>query len=168
MNRGFLAALLAVSCAACEQQPSEPVKKATTARSATSRAPTGRLQRLVTANAAMVGYIASPEQPAILASFGNDLLQWRSDPKGSSMVQGRADVFSYPDRVCVGFEQKNLFMPTHGPERYLICEATEPIKHSNFLPRTQDFSFAPGALFMQYEPPRGTGFPQIFYIAVEK
>jgi hypothetical protein len=163
----FLAAVLAIT-ASCKQE-SPPVAPAnappTTAKQAEAK---GRLQDLLKTNAAFLGYLFSPDTPAILGGFKDGMLQWRSDPKTPSMVQGRADVFTWPDKRCVGFEQKNLFMPTHGPERYLVCEALEPIKHHNSLPRSQDFSFQRGQLFLEYQPPQGTGYSQIYYLAEGK
>ena len=126
--------------------------------------PKGRVQQLLTSNARFVGYLYSADQASIVAGFSNGMLQWRSDPQSKSSVQGQADVFTWPDKSCLGFEQKNLFMPTHGPERYLVCEAVRPIQHRNNLPRSQDFSFERGALFLEYQPPQGTGFPQIYYL----
>src|SRR5207237_10093572 len=117
--------------------------------------PKGRLDDLLKSNAALVGYLYSPEQPSIVAAFLNGELQWRSDPQSKSSVQGRADVFTWPDKSCIGFEQKNLFMPTHGPERYLVCEAVQTIQHRNNLPRSQDLVLRRGDVFFEYEPPQG-------------
>ena len=72
------------------------------------------------------------------------------------MAAGHADLFTLPEKTCV-------FMPTHGPEKYLVCEAPRSITHSNSMPRSQDFSFASGALFLMYEPPQGTGYTQYYY-----
>jgi hypothetical protein len=153
---------------ACDRQnPGAPGEGAAPAAAARV-GPKARVEELVKSNAKLVGYLFSPEQPAIIASFSDGELQWRSDPQSKSSVQGRADVFTWPDKSCVGFEQKNLFMPTHGPERYLVCEAVEPIQHRNNLPRSQDFNLARGDLFFEYQPPARTGFPQVYYLSRQK
>jgi len=108
------------------------------------------------------------EVDALIASFNNGTLQWRSDPKSPPLAQGAVDYFTEPDKTCVGFEYKNVSMPGRGPERYLVCEATRTIQHSNSLPRSQDFYLDAGTMFMEYEPPAGTGFVQYYYAAVSK
>ena len=50
----------------------------------------------------------------------------------------------------------------------LVCEALDAIQHRNNLPRSQDFYLKRGDLFLEYEPPRGTGFPQIYYLSEQK
>jgi hypothetical protein len=129
---------------------------------------TGRVQQLVKSDARMVGYLYSADQPNINARFSRGTLQWRSAPGNVSSVEGPAKAFGSPEKSCVGFEQKNLSMPTHGPERYLVCEALQPIEHRNNLPRSQDFRFKRGELFLEYEPPQGTGFPEVYYLSEEK
>ena len=83
------------------------------------------------------------------------------------MIQGRADSYSRPDISCLGFEYKRLSTPGRA-ERYLVCEALETLHVSNALPRSQDFVFPAGALFVEYEPPRETGYPQYYYLNVQK
>ena len=165
-----LAILLAfvVFVAGCDRESPAAPPAGVVPAPAASVVPKGRIQDLLKSNAKLVGYLYAPEQPSILAAFTSGELQWRSDPQSASSVQGRADVFTWPDKNCVGFEQKNLFMPTHGPERYLVCEALQAIRHRNNLPRSQDFAFSRGAVFLEYQPPRGTGFPQVYYLSEQK
>jgi len=139
-----------------------------TVSSAAKAAPNGRLQQLVASNATVIGYLYTPDKPYVIASFNNGTLQWRSDPKSPPLAQGAVDYFTEPDKTCVGFEYKNVSMPGRGPERYLVCEATRTIQHSNSLPRSQDFYLDAGTMFMEYEPPAGTGFVQYYYAAVSK
>lgn len=165
MPRTVLVVVLLTFAAACKQE-SAPAPKTNALRAAAKQPePKGRLQDLIKADTAFVGYLYSADKPSIAGGFKGGMLQWRSDPQSNSVVQGRADMFTWPDKRCVGFEQKNLFMPTHGPERYLVCEALETIKHRNNLPRSQDFSFQRGQLFLEYQPPPGTGFSQVYYVA---
>jgi hypothetical protein len=162
-----LAAALAFA-AGCKQE-SAPVAPAGAPRAAAPPVEAkGRLQELLKTDTAFVGYLYTADKPSIVGGFKGGMLQWRSDPQSHSVVQGRADVFTWPDKRCVGFEQKNLFMPTHGPERYLVCEALEAIKHRNNLPRSQDFTFRRGDLFLEYQPPQGTGYSQIYYLGEER
>jgi len=121
------------------------------------------LQQLAASSATVVGYLHTPDKPYAIASFGEGWLQWRTDRESAPAAQGQADFFTEPDRMCIGFEQKKASMPNHGPERYLVCEAVLRIEHSNSLPRSQDFWLDPGTLFLEYEPPAGTGFVQYFY-----
>jgi hypothetical protein len=130
--------------------------------------PGGRLEQLASSNARLVGYVYSADQPFVIATFNNGSLQWRHDPEGKSIIQGPAELFSEPDRVCMGFQAKNPSMPAQGPERYLVCEALRLIEHHNSLPRSQDFWLQPGTMFIEYAPPAGTGYPQIFYASVTK
>lgn len=127
----------------------------------------GQLGELVGSNASVIGYLSSPEKPYITASFSNGTLIWRSDPERQASTQGQIQGFNESDRTCVGFERRNLLMPNHGPERYLVCEARQTIQHSNTQPRAQDFVLRPGTLFIEYLPPAGTGFPQIFYASAK-
>ena len=127
----------------------------------------GRLEQLVSSHATVTGYLYTPDKPYIIASFNQGWLIWRSDPERQASTQGQVQAFNEPDRACVGFERKNLLMPNHGPERYLVCEALKTIQHSNSLPRGQDFFLQPGTVFVEYRPPAGTGFPQIFYASVK-
>ena len=69
--------------------------------------------------------------------------------------------------TCLGFEYKRLSTPGRA-ERYLVCEALEQIRVSNSLPRSQDFVFPTGALFVVYEPPKETGYPQYYYLKPQK
>lgn len=126
------------------------------------------LQQLVATNATVIGYLYTPDKPFVIASFNNGTLQWRSDPKSPPLAQGAVSYFTELDKTCVGFEYKNVSMPGHGPERYLACEASRTIQHSNSLPRSQDFYLDAGTMFMEYEPPAGTGFVQYYYAAVSK
>ena len=147
--------------AACGQSSSPPQRKPATT-------PGARLEQLASSNARLVGYVYSVDQPFVLASFNNGSLQWRHDPQSKSIIQGPAELFSEPDRVCIGFQAKNPSMLAQGPERYLVCEAVRLIEHHNSLPRSQDFRLQPGTMFIEYEPPAGTGYPQIFYASVTK
>ena len=152
----ILALLVVLVFAACDQ--------------ASQRQPatTKGLLELVTSNATVVGYPYVPEIPYAIASFSDGMLRWRAEASGNPPAQGKIHVFSWPDRTCIGFEQKNVSMPARGPERYLVCEAAQLIKHSNSLPRSQDFRLKPGTLFLQYDPPPGTGFTQLLYASRTK
>src|SRR4051812_15606468 len=127
----------------------------------------GGLQQLADSNATFVGYLNDQEQPYIYAQFRDGWLQWSTDPDRRSLIQGRADAYSRPDMSCFGFEYKRLSTPGRA-ERYLVCEATEPLKVSNGLPRSQDFAFPTGALFLQYLPPKEVGYPQYYYLKIQK
>jgi len=152
--------LLGVGCDRPAPQPATPA-------SAPAAKLEGQLAELVSSNAAVTGYLSTPDKPYVLASFSNGTLIWRSDPERPASTQGQIQSFNEPDRACVGFERRNLLMPNHGPERYLVCEARQTIQYSNTLPRSQDFSLRPGTLFVEYRPPAGTGFPQIFYASAK-
>ena len=130
--------------------------------------PTGRLADMLQSNAKLVGYLYSADQPSVAVDFQDGMLRWRTDPHGRAIAEGRAQVFTWPDRACIGFEQKNASAPARPPERYLFCEATERIEHRNHLPRSQDFSFDRGDVFLEYQPPEGTGYPQIYYAGEQK
>jgi hypothetical protein len=158
MMNWIAAAVVGLLLAAACDQPSQP-------RGATVK---GQLQELVTSNATVVGYLYVADKPAIIATFSDGRLQWRMDPQAHPVAQGPAVSFTEADKICVGFEQKSLFMQSHGPERYLVCEAVQPIKHSNSQPRSQDFRLKPGTLFLQYQPPAGTGFTQYYYASRSK
>jgi hypothetical protein len=164
MGRAFFLAVMLAVLASCKEE-APPVAPAPVV---TKQTPKGRLDDLLRGNSQFVGFLYSADQPSIIAWFNKGMLMWRSDPQNQSFVQGRADVFTWPDKSCIGFEQKNLFMPTHGPERYLVCEAVEPIKHRNNLPRSQDFSFQRGDVFLEYQPPQGTGYSQIYFLGEPK
>jgi hypothetical protein len=158
MNRMLLAGLaLAALGAACDRAgpPASSISK-------------GHVEQLAAANATVVGYLFKPGEPYLVASFQDGSLHIRTDPKSTAAVQGRAEVFTWADRSCMGFQQKNLLMPNHGPQKYLVCEALQSIQHYNSLPRGQDFRFDRGALFVMYEPPKGTGDVQLFYAAPSK
>ena len=116
----------------------------------------------------MIGYLYTADKPYVIATFGDGWLQWSTDRESSPLAQGTVDFFGEPDKMCIGFEQKKASMPNHGPERYLVCEAVLPIEHSNSLPRSQDFRLDPGTVFLQYEPPAGTGFAEYYYAARSK
>jgi len=164
INRIAAIVALVLLAAGCEK-PSQPP---TTKASPSSSIPEGPLQQLVSSNAIVIGYLYTPEQPYLLASFSNGRLLWRNDRESQPSAEGRVQVFNEHDRTCVGFERKNPAMPTHGPERYLVCEAEQAIQHSNSLPRSQDFSLRPGTVFLEYRPAAGTGFAQIFYASVKQ
>ena len=153
-------ALLGAGCDKPSPAPATPAAGA-------AANPGGQLEQLVSSNANVTGYLSTPDKPYVLASFTKGTMIWRSDPERPASTQGQVQSFNEPDRNCVGFERKSLLMPNHGPERYLVCEARQAIQHSNSLPRSQDFSLRPGTLFVEYRPPAGTGFPQIFYASVK-
>lgn len=155
----MLAALAVAACDRTAERPSAPASAAT-AKSATTSA---QLQELAKTNATVLGYLYSVETPYIVASFDGDSLVWRTQGGANRVAQGRTAPLNESDRACLGFKQQNPTMPSRGAERYLVCEALEPIRHSNSLPRSQDFQLAPGTLFLQYDPPIGTGFAQLFY-----
>ena len=154
--RGIGALIAVLALAACEKG-GQPQPASTTG-----------LLKLVIANATVVGYLYTPDKPYIVASFSNETLQWRSTESANPSAQGQIHVFTWPDRTCIGFEQKNASMPSRGPERYLVCEAVQSITYSNTNPRSQDFRLQSGTLFLQYDPPPGTGFTQLFYASQTK
>jgi hypothetical protein len=134
----------------------------------TTTAAKGRLADMVQSNTKLVGYLYSADQPYVVVAFQQGVLRWRSDPQSNSASEGRPKVFNWPDKTCLGFEEKNLSMPSHSAERYLVCEATAGIQHRNHLPRSQDFFFKRGDVFLEYQPPEGTGFPQVYYAGAQK
>jgi hypothetical protein len=148
----FLIALVALTAGCKPQTPS----------------PKGRVAEMLQSNAKLVGYVYSADQPNVVVAFDHGMLRWRSDPQRQSVAEGRAQVFNYSDRMCLGFEQKSAAMPARAPDCYLVCEATESIQHRNHLPRSQDFSFKRGDVFLEYEPPEGAGFAEIYYAGEEK
>jgi len=166
MNPTVVIVAVLVLAAGCEK-PSQP-QSTKPAPGTAAASPSTRLQQLVASNATLVGHLYSPDRPYVIASFSNGWLLWRADPENKPNAQGQAKVFTEPDRTCVGFEQKNPSMQTRGPERYLVCEAVQPIQHSNSLPRSQDFSLRPGTLFLQYQPAAGTGFAHLFYASLKQ
>jgi len=155
----FIAALALTAC----DQSAPPQAAKPGASAAAGTGPTAQLDQLMKANASVLGYLYSADTPYIVATFENGTLLWRSQGGAHAVAQGRANTINEPDRSCVGFEQKNPTMPSRGPERFLVCEAAQTIKHSNSLPRSQDYSLSPGTLFLEYDPPAGTGFAQLFY-----
>jgi hypothetical protein len=155
-------AVLALSSACDRPDPSSAAPLATPSFSK------GSPRDLAASNATVVGYLYKPEEPYIVASFNNGSLEIRTDPQNRATVQGPTDVFLLPDRSCIGFQQKSLLMPNHGPQSYMVCEALQTIQHSNSLPRSQDFRLEPGTLFLVYEPPKGIGQVQLFYAARSK
>lgn len=161
-----LLAAVAALASACDDSSQRQASKTGASGSAAASVPNDRLQQLVASNATVIGYLYTPDKPYAIASFSNGTLQWRADPKSPPVAQGTVAFFTEPDKDCLGFEHKNVSMPGHGPERYLVCEATRTIQHSNSLPRSQDFNLDSGTLFMEYEPPAGTGFVQYYYAAV--
>ena len=162
MKRSIFIAALVLT--ACDQGGSPDGKAGTTPTAGATSAPvSAQLDQLAKANASLVGYLYSADTPYIVASFDDGTLIWRSQGGANAVAQGRVGAINEPDRSCLGFEQKNPTMQTRGPERYLVCEATDSIKHSNSLPRSQDFTLSPGTLFIEYDPPAGTGYAQLFY-----
>ena len=153
--------LAALVLAACDRAP-DP-KSAKPASQSTATPASAQLQELAKSSATVLGYLYSAETPYIVASIDGGTLVWRTQGGANQVAQGRVGPLNESDRSCIGFKQQNPTMPSHGPERYLICEALEPIRHSNSLPRSQDFQLSPGTLFLQYAPPIGTGFAQLFY-----
>ena len=127
----------------------------------------GGLRELLASNARVIGILDDVEQPYVYASFHDGWLEWSTDRERRSMIQGRADTYNRPDMSCLGFEYKRLGTPGRA-ERYLICEAAGELKVSNALPRSQDFVFPAGALFLQYEPPKETGYPQYYFLRIQK
>jgi hypothetical protein len=155
--------------AACRQDtPPKPAKPSPPPTATTPFNAKEQLRDLARDNATVVGYLYVAEQPSIIASFSDGRLLWRTDANAVPVAQGTAVHFSEPDRACIGFEQTNPATASHGAERYLVCEALQPIKHSNSLPRSQDFLLKPGTLFLQYQPPAGAGFPQYYYATRSK
>ncbi len=161
MKRAAGALIILAFAAGCDR-PSAP-ERVTPANS-----PEARLRQLVASNATVVGYLYTADKPFVVASFTKGTLQWRHDPESKSVIQGPAELLSLPDRTCVGFAAKNPSMPAQGAERYLVCEALRPIEHHNSLPRSQDFRLQSGTMFIEYEPPAGTGYPQLFYASSAK
>jgi hypothetical protein len=157
----FVAALLALGLAAACNRPVAP-------KAINAQTPEGRLEHLVASNATIVGYLYTAEKPFVIASFRDGALQWRHDPDSKTMIQGPAELYSEADRACIGFAAKTPSMPGQGPQRFLVCEALRPIEHSNSLPRSQDFRLASGTMFLEYQPPAGTGYPQFFYASRTK
>lgn len=158
MKRILLLAAVVVA-AACSPASERPAPK----DDASPRGGTPKLQELAKRDASLVGYLYSADTPYIVASFEKGTLVWRTQGGANAVARGPVAAISDSDRACLGFKQTNPTMPSHGAERYLVCEALEPIKHSNSLPRSQDFSLPAGTLFLQYDPPASTGFPQLFY-----
>ena len=160
MRRALTAVIILTLSAACGRSGEPAARPPATAG--------GRLEQLLASDATLVGYLYTAERPFVVAAFNKGALQWRHDPENKSIIQGPAEFFSDTDRVCIGFQAKNPSMPAQGPERYLVCEAVRPIEHSNSLPRSQDFRLAPGTMFLEYQPPAGTGYPQFFYASRTK
>ena len=157
MNR-ILAGLAVIALGAGCDRPSAPANSVAE----------GHVQQLAESNATVIGYLYKPGEPYLIASFKDGALQIRTDPTSAAAVQGPAQAFVWPDRSCIGFQQKNLLMPNHGLQTYLVCEALQSIQHSNSLPRGQDFRLERGTLFIMYQPPKGTGDAQLFYAAPSK
>jgi hypothetical protein len=127
----------------------------------------GGLHELIDSNARVVGVLNDVEAPYVYASFRDGWLEWSTDKERRSMIQGRADTYNRPDMSCLGFEYKRLGTPGRA-ERYLVCEALDEVKVSNALPRSQDFVFPAGALFLEYEPPKEAGYPQYYFLNIRK
>ena len=162
MKRVLALVVAATLVAACDRGAGD--LPSTAARPLVSQ---GGLQQLVESNASFAGYLNNVEPPYIFASFRDGWLHWSSDPDRRSMIQGRADAYNRPDMSCFGFEYKRLATPGRS-ERYLVCEALEQLQLSNALPRSQDFAFPTGTLFLQYLPPKETGYPQYYYLKIQK
>jgi hypothetical protein len=161
MKRRVLIAALALT--ACDQSSPPGAKPGATTPGASAAGLSAQLDQLAKTNASVVGYLYSAETPYIVATFDNGTLIWRTQGGANAVAKGRASVITEADRTCLGFEQKNPTMPDRGPERYLVCEAVDSIKHSNSLPRSQDYTLSSGTLFLEYDPPAGTGYAQLFY-----
>jgi hypothetical protein len=160
MNRVAAVLLLPALFAACgPSTPPQPGKPALAA----AATPRERLEHLVASNATIAGYLYTADKPYVIVTFRNGLLQWRTDPQSQSIIQGPAQLYSDADRMCIGFSAKNPSLPAQGPERYMVCEALQAIEHSNSLPRSQDFRLSSGSTFLEYQPPAGTGYAQLFY-----
>jgi hypothetical protein len=163
----FLACLLIA--VGCDDAHRSQAPKLAPAQSPPVRAiTTDQLQLLLASNATVIGHLYSAEKPWVVASFSNGRLQWRNEAGPGANAEGKAELFVGADRSCIGFEQKNVTLSTHGPEQFLVCEALKPISDSNSLPRAQDFWFQPRTLFLQYQPPPGTGFTQYYYATPSK
>ena len=168
MKRSVLLALLAFA-SGCDRSSNGPGAKSSASLAANPvGSATAQLQQLAAGNATVVGYVYTADTPYILATFSDGALLWRSQGGANPVAQGPIAAINETDRSCIGFKQKNPTMPMKGPERYLVCETVQPIKHSNSLPRSQDFVLSPGTLFLQYDPPAGTGFSQLFYAERKK
>src|SRR5437764_12484035 len=130
MNRGFLAPALAFG-AACGPSIDREAANLDAGRAvATSR----QLQQLAADNATVVGVVYTADTPYIVATFQDGSLLWRSQGGANPVAQGPVASIHETDRSCIGFKQKNSTMPLKAPERYLLCDAIGPIKHSNRLP----------------------------------
>lgn len=127
----------------------------------------GGLRELLDSNARVVGVLNDVERPYVYASFRDGWLEWSTDKERRSLIQGRADTYNRPDMSCLGFEYKRLNTPGR-PERYLVCEALDELKVSNVLPRSQDFVFPTGALFLEYDPPKEVGYPQYYFLGLQQ
>ena len=170
MNRaGSLIAVLLLA-GACDQAPPAQAQLSP-AKSPPGTPASAQLRQLLASKDKAIGYLQSADKPWAIASFGEGWFEWQWGPesgKGPAVAQGRSESFSAPDRRCIGLEQNSPTFAAHGVERFLLCEATELIEASNSLPRSQDFRFAPKTLFLEYQPPLGTGFTQYFYVARSK
>jgi|1185.fasta_scaffold129438_2 hypothetical protein len=164
MKERLLAVVVLALAAACNQ--TDDLKDAANAGKYPLVAKNG-LRRLAETNATVVGVLNDVQPPYIYASFRDGKLEWSTDPQRRSMIQGQADVYSRPEMTCLGFEYARLSTPGRA-ERYLVCEALAPLHVTNALPRSQQFTFPVGALFLQYEPPKGAGFPQYYYLSFPK
>ena len=160
-RRLAVAVALMLVAAACDQkhEPTAPAGEALIAA--------GGLHELLDSNARVVGVLNDVEKPYVYASFRDGWLEWSTDRERRSMIQGRADTYNRPDMSCLGFEYKRLNTPGR-PERYLVCEALDELKVSNVLPRSQDFVFPTGALFLEYDPPKEVGYPQYYFLGIQK
>jgi hypothetical protein len=164
-TRLVTAVALVLGAAACDHK--EEAKVPSGAAGVHAMIASGGLKSLLESNARLVGFLNDVEQPYVYASFRDGWLEWSTDKQGRSLIQGRADTYSRPDMNCLGFEYKRLGMPGRA-ERYLVCEALDELKVSNVLPRSQDFVFEAGALFLEYEPPKEVGYPQYYFLRIQK
>src|SRR5919198_6737328 len=114
--------LAALALAACDQAADRKSAKPASPPIATPANASAQLQELAKSNATVLGYLYSAETPYIVASLDAGTLIWRTQGGANRVAQGRVGPLNESDRSCIGFKQKNPTMPSHGPERYLICE----------------------------------------------
>ena len=165
MKTGLAAAVaIVIVTAACDQK--QEAKAPAGVAGGHALVDIGGLKALLESNAHVVGFLNEVEQPYVYASFKDGWLEWSTDPDRRSLIQGRADTYNRPDMSCLGFEYKRLGVPGRA-ERYLVCEALGEIRVSNALPRSQDFLFPTGALFLEYMPPKEVGYPQYYFLGLQ-
>ena len=166
MNTRLAAAVaLMLLAAACDQN--EQAKAPPGVAGGHALVDIGGLKTLLESDAHVVGFLNEVEEPYVFASFRDGWLEWSTDRERRSLIRGRADTYGRPNMNCLGFEYKRLGLPGRA-ERYLVCEALAELKVSNVLPRSQDFSLPVGALFLEYEPPKEVGYPQYYFLGLQK